>query len=201
MLTHRSFPPAPVCAHGRDSCEFYRLQRIFLADYEFFPTAFWSSQHLDLRNRTEAATQLFYAGYGATDHAGHFGSIFCAAALTQMPLCLLGGQPSGIPFALRRAFLSQNFTEVGIYHGFPGSSASFGTPKVAAERGFLHAPVHPGFFKSLKGCGLRMSQSGFNRALGECPSSATCLHQQKFNAMPMDSITHGSNFFAFAEPP
>jgi len=42
--------------------------------------------------------------------------------------------------------------------------------------------MNAGFFKSLKGSGLRRREAGFYAAFGEDPAAPSGLHQQEFDA-------------------
>jgi hypothetical protein len=86
-----------------------------------------------------------------------------------------------------------------IYRNLP--STPHGPPAiVTAKRGFFHAAVHSCFFVCLNGRSLRVGQARFSAALWKSPAAAAGLHQQKFDAVAVDSVAHRGNLFALAQP-
>ena len=135
---------------------------------------------------------------------GKLGAVFACAMVEQATLCLFGGKPGGISTSFLRQFEPGYFAKVG-RNGRPcvGRSRSILRfwSKVAGKGNFFNAPMHPGFFKSLKGGGLRIRHAGFSAAFRKNPPPPAGLHQQELNAALSHAIANRSDLLAFFREP
>jgi hypothetical protein len=65
--------------------------------------------------------------------------------------------------------------------------------EIAGESLRFHPSMHPGLFKGLLCRGLRGRKSGFDPPLGENPTAAASLNQQKLYPAFTDAVAYGGN--------
>ena len=146
------------------------------------------------------------AGDGTVNDARKFAADFRAAVLQEALLCFLGAKPGGMPIRFLRSLELRYLAKMDNDCQPGRRRSSSGRPRVLPRRrsiGFvvevagechrLYPSMNPGLFKGLLCRGLRGRKSGFDSPLGENPTAAASLNQQKFYPAFADSVADGGN--------